>query len=65
MIVIQFRKHLLHDSLAVEDRLGSHPKLLTITVYGSQFTIIQIDDLPMLSDKGFLLFLQIFRIDSP
>lgn len=63
MIVIQLRQDLLHDRLAVQDRLGTHPELLAITVDGCQFTVIQIDYLSMSTHQSLLLLLQIFRVD--
>lgn len=64
MIVIQFRKNLLHDSLAEKDSLGPDAELLAIIAYGSHLTVIQIDDLPMTPYQGLLLLLKIFRVNA-
>ena len=64
MVVIQLRQDLLHDRLTVKDCLCPYPELLTITINGSHLTVIQIDNLPMLTHQSLLLLLQIFRIDS-
>ena len=64
MVIVQFRQDLLHNGFSVKHRLGTYPELLAISVDRRQFTVIQINDLPMLSHKSFLLFLKIFRIDS-
>ena len=64
MVIVQFRQDLLHYSFSVKHRLGTDPELLTITIYGSQLAVIQVDDLPMLTHKRFLLLLKIFRIHS-
>lgn len=64
MVVIQLRQDLLHDSLAVQNCLGTYPELLAIAVDGRHFTIIQVDYLSMSTHQSLLLLLQIFRIDS-
>lgn len=63
MVIIQLRQDLLHDSLTVQDRLGTYPELLAIAVDRRQFTVIQIDDLSMSTHQSLLLLLQIFRVD--
>lgn len=62
MVVIQFGKHLLHYRFTVKHRPCAYTESLAITVYGSDLTVIQIDDLSMPAHKRSLLFLQIFRI---
>ena len=64
MVIIQFRQNLLHYGFPVQHSLCTYPELLTIKIYCSQLTVIQIDDLPMLSHKRLLLLLKIFRIHS-
>lgn len=64
MIIIQFRKHLLHYGFAEEHSLRAHPEFLTIPFNGSHLTVVQIYHLPMLSHKRCLLLLQIFRIHT-
>ncbi len=64
MIVIQFREDFLHDGLAEEGGLCADAELVTILLDGSHFAVIQIDDLSVLADKGLLLLLDVFRIDS-
>lgn len=63
MIIIQFRKNLLHYRLAEKNSLSTYPEFLTVLIYSSHLTVIQIDDLPVLTDKRGFLFLEIFRID--
>ena len=64
MIVLKFRKHLLHYGLAEKHWLGPHPELLALLGDGRHFAVIQIDDLPVSAHKRCLLLLQIFRIHS-
>ena len=64
MVIIQLRQDLLHYCLPVKHRLGADPELLAILPDGSDFAVIQVDDLPVLPDKRSLLFLEIFRIDA-
>ena len=64
MVIVQFRQDLLHYGLSVKHSLGTYPELFTITVNGSQLTVIQVDDLSMLAHERFLLLLKIFRIHS-
>ena len=64
VIVVEFRQDLFHYSFAEEHSLGTDPEFLAITVDGRHFAVVQIYDLPVTTHKGFLLLLQVFRIDS-
>ena len=64
MVVIQLRQDLLHDRLAVQNRLGTHPELLAIAVDGRHFAVVKVNYLPMSTHQSFLLLLQIFGIHS-
>ena len=64
MIVIQFGQDLFHYCLTEKHCLSPYAELVTILSDRSHLTIIQIDDLPVLTHKSFLLLLQIFRIDT-
>ena len=64
MVIIKFRQDLLHYGFSVENGLCTYPELLTIKIYCSQLTVIQIDDLSMLTYKRLLLLLKIFWIHS-
>ena len=63
MIVIQFRKDLLHYSLTEQNRLCTYTKSITILPYCSHLTIIQIDNLSVTTHQRLLLLFQIFWID--
>ena len=62
MIVIQFGQDLFHYCLTEKHCLSPYAELVTILSDRSHLTIIQIDDLPVLTHKSFLLLLQIFGI---
>ena len=64
MIIIKFRKNLFHDSLSEQDSLGTDTEPFTIRLYGSHFTVIQIDDLPVATHQRLLLLLEIFRVNA-
>ena len=64
MIIFKFRQHLFHYGLAEKNRLRPYPELVAILTYCSHLAVIQINDLPMSSDKGCLLLLQIFGVDT-
>ena len=40
MIIIQFRKDLLHDSLSEKDRLCADLEFITVQIDGSHFAVI-------------------------
>ena len=54
MIVLQFFQDLLHYRFAEQNGLGVDLKKAAILGNGCHFTVIQIDDLPVLSDHGSL-----------
>ena len=62
MIIIQFRKNLLHYRLAEKNSLSTYPEFLTVLIYSSHLTVIQIDDLPMATHQRLLLLLEVLRI---
>lgn len=62
MIVIQFLQYLFHYRLPVKSGLCPYTELVAILINGSHLTVIQIDNLPMLTHQRFLLLLEIFRI---
>ena len=64
MIIIQFRQDLLHNGFPEECCLGADAELFTICVDRSHLTVIQVDDLSVTTNKGSLLLLEIFRIQS-
>lgn len=64
MIIIKFRQYLLHYGFPEKNGLRTYPELIAIPLYCRQFTIIQIDNLPMATYKRRFLLLQIFRIDA-
>ena len=62
MIILKFRQDLLHDGFTEEHRLGSDPELVTILIYSSHLTVIQIDNLSMPTYQSSFLLLKILRI---
>lgn len=64
MATIQFRQNLFHNGLPIKGGFCVHAEPAAIFVDCSQFLIIEIYDLPVLSQQRFLLFLQILRIHS-
>lgn len=63
MIIIQFLEYLFHYGLTEQHCFGIDTELITILLYCSHLTIIQIDDLPMATHQRLLLLLQIIRVD--
>ena len=47
MVLVQTGQDPLHDGLSVQCRLGGNLELAAILVYGCQFFLIKIDDLPV------------------
>lgn len=64
MIIVKFGKYFLHYSLSEKHCFRIHLELVAISVDSSHLAVIQINDLPMSSDKGCLLLLQIFGVDT-
>lgn len=64
MATIQFRQNLFHNGLPIKGGFCVYTKPVAIFIDCSQFLIIEIYDLPVLSQQRFLLFLQILRIHS-
>ena len=64
MIIVQLGEDLLHDRFSVQHCLCTHAELVAISVDSSHLAVIQINDLPMSSDKSSLLLLQIFGVDT-
>ena len=64
MRVVQLFQYLFHDGFTEQDSLCTYAELVTILSDCSHLTVIQIDNLPMLTHQSLLLLLQIFRIDS-
>ena len=64
MVIIQFRQDLLHNGFSEECCLGADAELFTICVDRSHLTVIQVDDLPVTTDKRRPLLLEIFGIDT-
>lgn len=64
MIVFKFGENLFHDSLSEQNRFCPNPEFVTILIYGSHLTVIQIDNLPMPAHERSLLLLEIFRINT-
>lgn len=64
MIIIQLGQYLFHDCFTEKHRLGPYAELLAVLPDRRHLAVIQIDDLPMLTHKGLLLLLEIFRIDT-
>ncbi len=64
MIVIQFRQNFFHNGFAEQSGLRPYTEFVTILLYGSYLTVIQIDDLSVSANKGLLLLFDIFGIDS-
>ncbi len=62
MIVFKFGEDLLHDSLPEQNGLCSYPESVTILIYRSHLTVIQVNDLSMPAYKRSLLLLQVLRI---
>ena len=62
MAVIQFLQYLFHDGFTEEDGFCAHTKLFTILIYSLHLLVIQIDDLPVTTDKSRPLLLEIFGI---
>lgn len=64
MVVIKFRQDSFHDGFTEEDSLGIHTELVTVTVDGSHFAVIEVYDLAMFPHQSLFLLLEIFRIDT-
>ena len=62
MAVIQFLQHLFHNSFTEEDGFCAYTKLFTILIYSLHLLVIQIDDLPVTTDKSRPLLLEILGI---
>ena len=62
MIIIQFLQYLLHYSLSEKNGLCTHTELVAVLFNCSHLTIIQVDNLPMLTYKRLLLLLEVLRI---
>ena len=63
MVLIQHSEHPLHYSLTEHSGLVLYLELLTVFINGGQFSVIQIDDLPVRVPQRGLLLLQVLRID--
>ena len=64
MIVIQFLEYLFHNRLSEQHSLRTHTELVAVLLNGSHLTVIQIDDLPVLTYQRLLLLLQVLGIHS-
>ena len=64
MIVIQFLEYLFHYSLSEQHCLRTHTDLVTVLLYGSHLTVIQIDDLSVPAYQLLLLFLEVLGIHT-
>ena len=64
MIVFKFGENLFHYSLSEQNSFCPNPEFVTILIYGSHLTVIQIDNLPMPAYERSLLLLEIFRINT-
>ena len=65
MVLVQFLQNLFHDGATEKGALGSYTELLTILTDCSHLAVIQIDNLPVATNKRGFLLLEIFRIDTP
>lgn len=61
MVLIQPGKDTFHDGLPVQSRLGGNLELTAIFVYGGEFLVIQIDDLPVGAFQGSSLLVEEIR----
>ena len=63
MVLVQHGEHPLHYGLAEHRGLVLDLELLAVFVNGSQFPVVQIDDLPVRMPQRGLLLLQVLGID--
>ena len=63
MVLVQHGEHPLHYGLTEHCGLMLDLELLAVFVNGSQFPVIQIDDVPVRTPQRGLLLLQVFGID--
>lgn len=63
MVLVEDGENPLHYGLAEHRGLVLHLELLAVFVNGGQFSIIQVDDVPVRAPERGLLLLQVLRVD--